>query len=174
MLRGINVGGHNRVSMPDLRAAFEHGGYENVTTYVQSGNVVFDARDRQRPSTVEHAVQGLLNDRLGLDVPVLVRSGEELRGVVTANPFIAEGHDRSQLHVTFLQTRPTAGATRELEGRDFGAERLAVVGREVYLLCPGGYGRTKLTPLMVERALGAATTTRNWKSVLAIGELARG
>ena len=174
MLRGINVGGHNRVSMPDLRATFEHGGYGNVATYVQSGNVLFDAPGRQTASTLEHSVKALLQDQLGLDVPVLVRSGEELSDVMVTNPFLAEGHDPSQLHVTFLQTRPTAAATQALEARDFGAERLAVVGREVYLLCPGGYGRTKLTPPMLERALGATSTTRNWKSVLAIGALARG
>jgi uncharacterized protein (DUF1697 family) len=173
LLRGINVGPHHRVSMPDLRGAFEAAGYEDVTTYVQSGNVLFDAGGRATPARLESAIAAVLEDRLELAVPVLVRSGDEMTAVIAANPFVAAGHDRGHLHVAFLRARPPTSAVVALQGRDFGAERLAVAGREVYLLCPAGYGRTKLTPPMLERALGSPSTTRNWKSVLAIGELAR-
>jgi uncharacterized protein (DUF1697 family) len=171
MLRGINVSGHNLVSMAALRDAFGALGLADVTTYLQSGNVVFSAPGRTTAARLEQTVAAGLQADLDLDVPVIVRSRADMAGVVVANPFVADVGDVTKLHVTFLKTTPRAKRVVELEAADFGREKLAVIGREVHLLCPDGYGRTKLGPAVLERRLDTTSTTRNWKSVTAIGKL---
>ncbi len=174
MLRGINVSGHNPVSMPVLRDSFADMGFEDVTTYLQSGNIVFRAPGRSTAARLEKTVTAALADRLDLTVPVLVRTAAEMDHVVEANPFLTDAGDVTKLHVTFLQSVPEPTRVAALEEEDHGREQLAVDGRSVYLCCPDGYGRTRLGPAVLERRLAAVSTTRNWKSVTAIGKLLAG
>jgi uncharacterized protein (DUF1697 family) len=170
MLRGINVGG-KRVAMADLRELVAALGAEDVRTYVQSGNVVFRSRDKA--SGVVEAIEKSIRTTLGLEVRVLLRAGAQLAKVVEANPFLASGMDPAGLHVTFCAERPDSGRVRELAGQSFEPDDFKVVGREVYLHCPNGYGRTKLNNAFLERKLGVAGTTRNWKTVTTLAELAK-
>jgi len=143
LLRGVNVSGRNRIGMGELRARLVELGYEDVTTYIQSGNIVFAAR-AGKEAALAGAIEAGIRRAFKLDVTVLVRTGEQLRRVSTANPFLTRGGDRSALHVTFLAAAPARADVRALSDRPAGPDDCAVVGREVFLRCPNGYGKTKL------------------------------
>ncbi|HVF20836.1 MAG TPA: DUF1697 domain-containing protein [Mycobacteriales bacterium] len=161
LLRGINVGGHAKVAMADLRTVFESLGFDDVATYIQSGNVVFGSA---APVDVR-AVEQRIADDLGVTPDVLLRTAEEIDAVVRGNPFA----DTDGLHVTFLADTPT-GTVEAPAGQP---DELAVVGREAYVRCPDGYGRTKLNNTFLEKRLGVPATTRNWKTVVTLAEMAR-
>jgi uncharacterized protein (DUF1697 family) len=169
MLRGVNVSGRNRLSMAAFATALSDLGVAGVSTYVQSGNAVFTGRGT--PPAVAAMVGQMLAERFELTVPVVVRTADELRSVLAANPFLGREDDPTKLHVTFLATapKPAAGSTEPPAGA--GQDSFEVVGRQVYLHCPGGYGRTKLTNDFFERRFGTTATTRNWRTVLALAEL---
>ena len=171
LLRGINVSGKNRIAMAELRALYERHGHHDVRTHLQSGNVV--SRVAMRTAhRVEHAITTAIAADLGLEVPVLVRTSTELRHVVDANPFVGVGGDTKALHVTFLATAARASVASAIDGRAFAPDEFRVAGREVYVSCPDGYGRTKITNTWFERKLGVVATTRNWATVTALVALA--
>ncbi len=172
MLRGINLGNHNRMKMEDLRSLVSALGYEEPCTYLQSGNVVFYGRGRAESAA--EALEDAINRELGLAVPVVVRSGRQLHRVVEGNPMVARGEDTTKLHVTFLAHRPPAARLRGMDaGRvRAGKDRFEVVGAEVFLMCPSGYGTTSYDNAFFERHLGTVATTRNWRTVCALSEMA--
>jgi uncharacterized protein (DUF1697 family) len=173
MLRGINVSGRNRIAMADLRALYERHGHHDVTTYVQSGNVVSRSAARSARA-VEQAIGRAIADDLGLDVTVLVRTPAQLAAVLDANPFAEAGADPQTRHVTFLATAPAKAKVGALDGDAFSPDVFRVHGREVFLWCPNGYGRTKINNSWFERKLGVAATTRNWKTTAQLRLLAEG
>jgi len=170
LLRGINVGAHRRISMADLRSLFDELGCAEARTYLQSGNVVFESN--RSASRLAPALERAIADRLAPDVSVLLRAKSELTKVTDANPFAA--HEQSKLHVTFLAKRPTRGRAAALDPTAGAPDEFRLLGRELYLYYPGGYGRSKLSNAYFEKALGVAATTRNWKTVTALAELLRG
>jgi uncharacterized protein (DUF1697 family) len=172
MLRGVNVSGRNKLAMDDLRAVVTAAGGSEVRTYIQSGNAVFQSRGSAA------ALVGLLETGLerlmGRAVPVLVRTRQELEAVVDTNPFGRRAAAPKALYVTFMGAVPVAAAAASVvetvRGRGE-ADELEVIGREVYLLCPNGYGSTKLTNAFFEKRLGSSATTRNWATVTKLVEL---
>jgi uncharacterized protein (DUF1697 family) len=173
LLRAVNLGAHNKVSMPALRALVEALGFEDVRTYVQSGNVVFKGAARDH-GEVGRTIEDELERRLGLRVAVLLRGGGELAEILAGNPFVSGGTEPARLHVTFLSDVPDPVRVLALDPGRSPPDELRVAGREVYLHCPDGYGRSKLTNAYIERALGVAATTRNWNTVTKLAELAGG
>jgi uncharacterized protein (DUF1697 family) len=178
MLRGINVSGAKPVKMERLRAMFEALGFAHVRTYVQSGNVVFGAKERTAGSLGPKIVARIKRD-FGFDVPVLVLRADELARAVEENPFLEKrgpkpGIDPTKLHVTFLAGAPAAAGLKKLEAASSGGDEFRCRGNSVYLHCPQGYGNTKLHNNAFERALGVAATTRNWKTVTALAAMAAG
>ncbi len=170
LLRAINLGSRNKISMPDLRRLFEEGlGADDVETHVQSGNVVFRHSERS-PAKLESAIEKRIADDLGLEITVLVRTKAQLAKVMAASPF-ADGADVSKLHVTFLVDKPAADKVTAIDASKFAPDELAVVGREVHLHCPDGYGRSKLSNAFFEKKLAQRGTTRNWKTVTTLAEL---
>lgn len=172
LLRGINVSGRNRIPLADLRALYEAQGHHDVSTYVQSGNVVSTTSTRSA-AAVARAIERAIADDLGLDVAVLVRTPADLARVLAGNPFVSRSADATKHHVTFLAGPATLTKVDALDGDAFSPDRFAVRGHEVYVSCPGGYGRTKINNAWFERKLGVAATTRNWKTVTQLAELAR-
>lgn len=170
LLRGINVGRHRRISMADLRRVFEDAGLEGVSTHLQSGNVLFAGKGPGARLTAR--LERAIEDELAPGVSVLLRSKSELAKIVAANPF--DGHEVSKLHVTFLAKRPTATRARALDPELGAPDEFRLHGRELYLHYPKGYGRSKLTNAYFEKQLGVVATTRNWRTVTALAELARG
>jgi uncharacterized protein (DUF1697 family) len=165
LLRAVNVGGR-KVPMVELRALVESLGFDDVRTYIQSGNVLFSAPRTPKPGLLEQAIE----ERFGLSVDVVVRSGADLRRALERDPF--PDADRSKLHIGFMAKRPAASAVSALDPDAFLPERFAIVGRELYLHLPGGMARTKL-PGYVLRRLAVPTTLRNWNTVTKLAELAR-
>lgn len=171
LLRGVNVGGHARLEMARLAALMVGLGHTDVTTYLQSGNVVFSA-PQATADRLARAIEECLARELDLSVTVFVRSAAELAELVAGNPFLGQGWGATQLHVTFLPTCPDPVL---LPGPDVaGPERFALRGRELYLCCPAGYGRARLANPFWERRLGMAVTTRNWNTVTRLRSLTAG
>jgi uncharacterized protein (DUF1697 family) len=170
LLRGINLGARNKVSMPDLRALFADLGAEDVETYVQSGNVVF--RSAVSPAKLAAAIEKGIRRDLGLDVTVLVRTQRELAKLVAANPFADRTKELTKLHVTFLADKPDSTRVRKLDPTLAEPDEFHVIGQEVYLHCPNGYGRSKLSNAYFEKQLDVRATTRNWRTVTKLAELA--
>ena len=137
MLRGINVGGRNRIKMPVLEALFVGLGHTDVVTYIQSGNVVFKGRSKSAAAVVRGIEEGITSE-LGLDVKVLLRSRDELAAVVAANPFLRSGADAARLHVTFLNDTPDPALVRELEVFDAGPDEIRVRGSRRLPALPRG------------------------------------
>ncbi|MGO9455700.1 MAG: DUF1697 domain-containing protein [Acidimicrobiales bacterium] len=170
MLRGVNVSGHRRVSMGDLRALYADLGLDGVESYRQSGNVVFSSASRSAgrlAATIEDALRAAFDYD---DVDVLVRGPGELDRLVAANPFLAAGADPATLHVTFLKDVPSGGPFADAVPGG-GADGFAFAERAAYVHCPAGYGRTKLHNGYFERLTGVRATTRNWATVTALRDL---
>jgi uncharacterized protein (DUF1697 family) len=170
LLRGINVGGKNMLPMKDLAALFVTSGCADVTTYIQSGNVVCKV-----PATgvagLAAGVEAAIRKRFSLEVPIVLRTSAEVAEVAQANPFASA--DEDQLYVAFLKDRPTAKAIAALDPQRSPPDEFAVVGREVYLRLPNGAGRTKITNAYLDRTLGTVSTARNWRTVRKLVELSR-
>lgn len=172
LLRGLNVSGHNPLSMKDLQSMVRDLPAEDVATYLQSGNVVFQSQ--AAPEALEAALEEALAAATTSAVKVLVRTADELERVIDANPFAtADEQAASQLHVTFLGQAPAAARLASLKLPETG-DRYHLGDRAIYLSCPGGYGRSKLNNAFFERQLDVVATTRNWRTVTALARMARG
>jgi len=174
LLRAVNLGKHNKLGMPDLRAALADAGFADVRTYLQSGNVVCTSRLRSEPK-VSTEISGLIRQRFGLDVPVAVRTVDQLTACIEAMPFRAQADQMpSRTLVTFLDTEPTAEQARAFNAADHAPDAARVIGRACYSVHPNGVHKSRLTPLRLHRALGTVGTARNWRTVHALVELAAG
>src|SRR5258708_37695757 len=172
LIRGINVGGRNIIKMDRLRKAFEALGYEDVRTYVQSGNVIFKAGERA-PGDLSAKIEKMILSEFGFPVSVIVRSAGEMNQAVERNPFLKQkGIDVSKLHVTFLPRALEKAAIRALAALAVPPEQLRCSGSAIYLYCPNGYGTSKLTNNILERVLAMKATTRNWNTVNKLSETA--
>ncbi len=173
LLRGINVGGKNKLPMKDLAAMFVDAGFSDVRTYIQSGNVLFRAEpelEKEIPSLISASI----SDRFGLQIPVVTRTAHEFRAIVEANPFANHIDEPDKLHVAFLSDFPDPANVGALDPDRSPPDEFAVVGREVYLHCPNGMARTRLTNAYFDSSLAATSTMRNWKTVLKLLELSFG
>jgi len=170
LFRGINVGGKNMLPMKDLVAMFTATGASDVRSYIQSGNVVF-AGDAAVAKRAPQVVSTAIESRFGFRVPIVVRSSSELAAVARENPFLEAGADVDTLHVGFLADRPSPKNVAALDAKRSPPDSFVVRGREVYLCCPGGMARTKLTNAYFDSKLETTTTMRNWRTVLKLVEL---
>lgn len=161
VLRGINVGGHRKIKMAELRDRLTARGLRNIQTYIQSGNLVFDSATQ--PSDLELQLHDWILEDFGHQVPTLVRTAKYLQKVVSNNPFAEL--DLSKLCVTLLSSKPRKKDLTAIESLDFGDDQFVVQGDVVYLHCPNGYARTKLTNGFFETRLNVSATSRNWKTV---------
>ena len=167
ILRGINVSGYNKIPMPALKAMFGKLGFGNVSTYIQSGNVMFEDGKGLATDELVKMISAGIAEQFGFTVPVIVRTGEEMERIAAGNPFLKEdGIDAEKLHVTFLAETPSPAALEAISKYDYSPDRFIIAGREVYLYCPGGYGNTRLSNSFFESKLKVTATTRNWRTVL--------
>jgi uncharacterized protein (DUF1697 family) len=169
LLRGINVGGKNRLPMKDLSQMFAEAGCADVRTYIQSGNVVF----RAKPAIarrVSGAVASAIVKRFGFQAPVQTRTADELRAVASKNPFLRKGDDTDLLHVAFLADVPRS--PQPLDPKRSPPDEFVLQGREIFLRLPNGVARSKLTNAYFDSKLGTISTLRNWRTVLTLLEMA--
>lgn len=175
-LRGVNVGGHNRLPMAELRILLSGLGYKNVRTHLQSGNALFDtaAAEQKNNEQIGQDIQDQIEAALGLSVSVLVRTQAEIADVVAGNPFNAEARsDGSKLLVLFLPSMvDQTNAWKGLDEEQYLPERFKVGRREIYLWCPNGVAAAKLGSGFWEKRLGLSGTARNWNTVSKLLEMA--
>ena len=167
LLRGINVGGKNKLPMKELIELFDQAGCTDVETYIQSGNVVFQA-PAALAKRVPQIISQKIAERYGYHVPLIVRSAAALAKVVDENPFLARGAADRELHVYFLADKPVAAA---LDAHRSAPDEFVLQGREIYLRLPNGMGRSKLTNAYFDSKLKTVCTARNWATALQLAAL---
>ena len=173
LLRGINLGGHKIVKMDQLRKTFEDLGFEDVKTYIQSGNVIFKA-PAQTPAKLAERIEEKILGQFGFPVPVVVKTAVEIGEVISSNPLLKEkGIDPANLHVTFLACAPNQSALKTLNAAEVSPDQFRCSAQAVYLHCPHGYHATKLGNNVLEKMLKVGTTTRNWNTVNKLWEMSR-
>ena len=170
-LRAINVGGHNKIAMADLRNLFEKLGFSGVQTLLQSGNVVFES-DRLQGPALEHLLEVETAKRLDVSVACLVRSAKELETIIASNPFEDEARrDSGHLLVMFLKTAPKVADVSALQAGIQRPEIIRAEGKQLYAVYPAGIGRSKLTNALIEKKLATQGTARNWNTVLKLAAM---
>ena len=171
LLRAVNVGRTNRITMADLHAAFVDAGHIDAVTHIQTGNVIFSASNDA--ATVKRGVEQLITDRFGLTITAIIRTDSQLRSIAESNPFIAEGQsdDVGKLHVGFMDAHPAAQNVEAFTTSPIGADEVRVVGNEVYIRYAIGAGTTKLTAGIWNK-LSVAVTIRNWSVTTDLARLA--
>jgi uncharacterized protein (DUF1697 family) len=168
LLRAVNVAG-TRMAMAELRSLLEGLALGDVRTYVQSGNAVFVSPSRRRDG-LETQIEAAIERVLELRVTALVRSAAEMAAIATNHPY--DGADAAHRYVTFLKTEPDPEGVASLIAEVQPPDRVWLSGRQAYLLIPGGYSRTRLGNELLERRLATRATTRNWRTVTALADLA--
>jgi uncharacterized protein (DUF1697 family) len=164
LLRGINLGRNKRIAMADLRNLLKDLDYDNVRTYLQSGNAVFSTPE-QSLTKLERDITARIQRDLGLDVAVLVRSGHDMEAVVRGNPYAAELTDPTKLVVAFLSAQPAKHRMDSIDPDGFLPERFHVSGKHIYLWCPHGQAGSTMLGSFGDRQLGVTVTIRNWRTV---------
>ena len=169
-MRGINVGGKNALPMKALAELFAAAGCADVRTYIQSGNVVFEASEAVA-ARLPAALSAAIARRFDLRVPLMTRTAADLDAVVRGNPFLRQGADPATLHVAFLADLPRPEHVVALDPRRSPPDQFLVQGREIFLCCPHGVGKSKLTNQYFDSKLNTVSTGRNWRTVLKLLEL---
>lgn len=170
LLRGINVGGSNKVKMKDLTIAMETAGFENVKTYIQSGNIVFSHKEANL-TKIADSLQETITQKFSFTPRVLVLTVEDYKAALAANPFPHATDDPKTLHLFFMQQKASSPDLEILEALKTPGEEFKIDDKVFYLFAPHGLGRSKLAE-KVEKALGVAATARNWRSATKIADLA--
>lgn len=177
LLRGINVGGHNRLKMAALRSDLETLGLRNVRTYIQSGNVVFDIDaddlDADECEALGERIASSIEEKHGFRPRTLVFPADHLLAAMEANPFPETEAEPRRLHVFFLAHEPVEPDIAGIEESTANTERWKLRGNVFYLHAPDGIGRSKLASKL-ENHLDVAATGRNWRTVVKIGEMVEG
>lgn len=173
ILRGINVGGKKKILMSDLKKLYEGLGLSNVKTFIQSGNVIFDYVGKKDENYLCQKIADAILSKFNFNVPVIIRTFDEMEKIIAVNPFLEEQNaDISKLHVTFLSEKPMKPNTEILKSNDYLPDKFSISGKEIYILCASRYSECKLSNNILENKLKVTATTRNWKTVNKIFELA--
>lgn len=171
LLRGINVGGHKKIKMADLRVLFENLGYRDIITYIQSGNVVFKSEDQDIVELEDRISKGIFG-RYGFDVPAIVKKREEVERILAHNPFTdPEDIQANKVYFVLLKERPTQEGLSTLSSMQFDNEQLVVTPNCVYLKCNLGAGKAKCNNNLIEQKLQVAATSRNHRTLMKLWEL---
>jgi uncharacterized protein (DUF1697 family) len=170
LLRGINVGGKNMLSMKELVKIFVTAGCADVRTYIQSGNIVFCA-EQKVVNRLADVTARQVEERFGLKVPVVLRTAAELDSVIRENPFCKAGVVAEMLHVSFLAEWPSPELLAGLDARRSSPDEFEVAGREIYMKLVNEVSRTKLTNAYFDSKLKTMSTMRNWRTILKLAEM---
>lgn len=173
LLRGINVGGNKLIRMQELKAMFVELQYANVRTYIQSGNVVFESEAASGEGLAEVISQRIW-ETFGFEVPVIIRSVEELEAVIAGNPFpLTEPEEFKRLYVSFLADEPSAEALEKVRPYEDGADQVRVIGKEMYTYYEVSVSESPLFKVQFDKLLGTNLTARNWNTLGKVTALAR-
>lgn len=173
ILRGINVGAQKKVLMAELKEVLKKLKLQDIATYIQSGNVIFKSAEKLSNEEFAAKIEKAIHKHFKFEVPVLVRNTGEWKKAIAANPFPKNKKiDLARVHVTFLSAEPAKALIDETKKFSSPPDEFVISGKEVYLHTPGGYGETKLSNTFFEKKLKVTATTRNWKTVNTLLEMA--
>jgi uncharacterized protein (DUF1697 family) len=162
------------MEMPELITAFKSLGFKDVKTYLQSGNVIFTTSKRNKSELIS-LIQEKIKWVFNYPVSVVLISANKLQGIISTNPFLIDSEiDTKNLHITFLSERPTVSSLNRIEAMPGEQDKFVISGREVYLYCPNGYGRTRYSNAYFEKKLGTSATTRSWQTVVNLANMIKG
>lgn len=174
ILRGINVGGKRKILMVDLKSLFEEIGYSEISTYIQSGNVIFTSADKSDEKEMANRIEKAIEEKFGFEVPVIVRTAKDLQKTLSNNPYYKDGEmDISPLHITFLAQNPSGESLDKIKTFDFPPDKYTIEGKDVFIYCEGKYHQSRLTNNFFENKLKVKATTRNLKTVKKLCELSQ-
>ena len=169
LLRGINVGGNNKLPMAELRTLLTTNGYENVVTYIQSGNIILDST-KSVEKTNEH-IKLLIKQQFDYDIPVLTLTSEDIKKCFSENPYLKIEDNIKNLHVTFLKNIPENNLVTTLVINSTNNDTYSISGKTIYLHTPDGYQKTKFSNSQFEKKLKTQATTRNWRTTTKLFEI---
>ena len=173
MLRGINVSGQKMIKMEALRVALAELGLNNIRTYIQSGNIIFESPEKESGSLVK-LIEAKILEKFGFQVPVIIRTPNEIKDAIATNPFLkTDSLDNAKLYLTFLAEIPGPDKIEKLNTFSYSPEEFILINKDVYLYCPSGYGNAKLNNNFFENKLKTKATTRNWQTVNKLLELSK-
>jgi uncharacterized protein (DUF1697 family) len=165
-LRGVNMTGHNSIKMTDLRALYIKIGLTDAETFIQSGNVIFSKTGNITPSALSVNIEQAILEKFNFIVPAMIRTNQELSDLFSLNPYTEEtGFDPSKMAVIFLHEEPSDTQLQKVEKVDYPPDRFKIIGKEIFIYCPNGFGRTKLYTNFFEKKMGVIGTARNWKTI---------
>jgi uncharacterized protein (DUF1697 family) len=172
-LRGVNMTGHNPIKMTDLSALYKELGFTDAKTYIQSGNVIFSSEDESGLSDIAIRIEKAIYERFTHTVPVMIRTIEEVRSIISVNPFLdEENFEPSKMAVIFLCEKATEDQINKVVNIDYPPDKYKISGKEIFIYCPNGFGRTKLYTNFFEKKMGVTGTARNWKTITTILNIA--
>jgi uncharacterized protein (DUF1697 family) len=165
--------GHNSIKMTDLSVVYENQGFKNAETYIQSGNVIFCSEADLPASEISVKIEKAIYSRFNYNIPVLIRTIEEMRNIVSANPFLREENfEPSKMSVIFLYEKPSEAQIQKVINIDYPPDRFRITGSEIFIYCPNGFGKTKLYTNFFEKKMGVTGTARNWKTITTLLQMA--
>ena len=171
LVRGINIGGHKKIAMADLRELLVRTGFEDTQSLLNSGNLVFRSKTLAT-GTLEQRLEAEAKKRLSLESPFFVRTIREWQSIIAHNPFAEEAErDPSHLAVMFFKSAPEPGAVKALQEIITGPEVIRAEGRQAYIIYPDGFARTRLTNALIDSKLGTTGTGRNWNTVMKLAAM---
>lgn len=172
-LRGVNMTGHNSVKMSDLKVIYKNLGFSDAETYIQSGNVIFRSASSLSISYTSSVIEKEILERYKFNVPVMIRTADEIRKLFSVNPFLKEENfDPAKMATIFLSEIPSEDQIQKVINIDYPPDKFKISGSEIFIYCPNGFGKTKLYTNFFEKKMGVIGTARNWKTIISIIELA--
>ena len=169
-LRGINVGGHNKLNMKDLVQLFENLSFKNIKTYIQSGNVIFQSNSSNNTNYISQHIENEIYKHFNFQVPVIIRTIDDLQNIVNTKPFSNITTVSDLLYVTFLQNSANIELLDKINIEQYLPDKFKLINKEIFIDCVN-YGTTKLTNNFFENKLKVAATTRNMNTINKIIEL---
>jgi uncharacterized protein (DUF1697 family) len=166
LLRGVNMTGHNSIKMTDLADLYKKLGFKDAETYIQSGNVVFTYSGDETESGLSQKIENAILKKFNYKIPVMLRTITEVQGLYSDNPFLnEEKFDPARMAVLFLHEEVSESQAEKVKAVDYPPDKFKIKGREIFIFCPNGFGKTKLYTNFFENKMKVIGTARNWKTV---------
>ena len=170
LLRGINVSGKKKIKMAELKEHYESLGFEEVQTYIQSGNVVFKSNESDFDN-LAHSIHEKIKEVYDFEVPISIRKATDIEKIIKTNPFLEKAEDTKMLYIGFMSAIPNAESVAKTKEITFKDDKFEVIGNTLFLYLPSGAGKTKFTNNFFEKKFKVSITTRNWRTTLKLGEM---
>jgi uncharacterized protein (DUF1697 family) len=167
------MAGHNSIKMTDLAELYLRLGFGDVRTFIQSGNVIFSSSDEHDMKNISTIIESAISERFNFKIPVILRSVQELKDLMLLNPFIEEkSFDSSKMSVIFLYQEPQQTQIDKVSDVNYPPDKFMIFGKEIFIYCPNGFGKTKLYTNFFENKMSVVGTARNWKTINELLEIA--